>query len=353
MEKRHSARAESMNNLKSFLLKILLLPGATFPFSFLAKERAVVFMLHRFLDPEHGVVGHDPRFLRQGLAYLRKKRYKFLSLEELLKRLVEGRSVHRVVTFTIDDGYLEHATVAAPVFAEFDCPVTTFVTTGFLDGRLWFWWDQIEYIFTQTKRHEISLSVGDIELKHQWDAISRPRVQAIVTNACKQLPESEKTAFIRRLADATEVELPTQPPPRYLPMSWDHARACEKSGMTFGPHTVTHPILSRTSDAQSLREISESWERLRSEVRRPVPVFCYPNGRLQDFTEREVATLRSLHFLGAVAGTPGYVRPDSTCLSQELLFKVPRFGYPASLPHVVQYVSGAERLKQLLRREET
>ncbi len=30
-------------------------------------------------------------------------------------------------------------------------------------------------------------------------------------------------------------------------MSWDQARLCEERGMTFGPHTVTHPILSRAA----------------------------------------------------------------------------------------------------------
>ena len=59
----------------------------------------------------------------------------------------DGPPLNRAVAFTIDDGYVEQATVAAPVFAEFDCPVTTFVTSGFLDRALWFWWDQIEYVF--------------------------------------------------------------------------------------------------------------------------------------------------------------------------------------------------------------
>jgi peptidoglycan/xylan/chitin deacetylase (PgdA/CDA1 family) len=341
-----------MSDFKSSLLKLLFLPGATLPFSPLVKERAVVFMLHRFQDPETGVEGHDPQVLRQGLAYLRKQRYKLLFLEELLVMLLDGRPLTRAVVFTIDDGYLEHATVAAPLFAEFDCPVTTFVTTGFLDGRLWFWWDQIEYIFDHSKRCQIQVSFDDIEFRYQWDVSTKSRAKASLTAACKELPDPKKIALIRRVATAAEVEVPQAPPRCYSAMSWDQARACEKGGMTFGPHTVTHPILSRASDAQSQMEISSSWERLSSQVGRPVPVFCYPNGRPQDFAEREIATLKSLKFLGAVAGTPGYVRPARKGNSPHDLFRISRFGYPDDLLHVVQYVSGFERFKQVLRREE-
>jgi peptidoglycan/xylan/chitin deacetylase (PgdA/CDA1 family) len=342
-----------MSHLKSSLLRLLLFPGATIPFSFAMKGHAVVFMLHRFLDPDQGVEGFEPQVLRQGLAYLRKHRYELLPLQELFTRLAEGRSVDRAVVFTIDDGYLEQAMVAGPVFAEFDCPVTTFVTSGFLDGQLWFWWDQIEYIFSLSKRHELSIPFGEGELRFQWDTVNRGRAQDDFTEACKKVPETAKHEAVCRLAEAAEVDLPPRPPSRYLPMSWDQARACEERGMSFGPHTVTHPILARTSDAESRQEITKSWERLRSEVRRPVAVFCYPNGQPQDFTAREIATLEDLDFLGAVVGTPGYVSLDSCRQSPDRRFRVPRFGYPDYLPCMIQYVSGLERVKQLLRREVT
>ena len=342
-----------MSHFKSSLLRLLLFPGATIPFSFAMKGRAVVFMLHRFYDPDREVEGLDPDVLRQGLAYLRKHRYELLPLQELFTRLAEGRSVDRAVVFTIDDGYLDHAMVGGPVFAEFDCPVTTFVTSGFLDGRLWFWWDQIEHIFSLTKRHELNIPFGEGELRFQWDTVNRGKAQAEFTEACKTVPETAKYKAVRRLAEAAEVELPLRPPTRYLPMSWDQARACEEFGMTFGPHTVTHPILACASDAQSRQEIAESWKRLRSEVRRPVAVFCYPNGQPQDFTPREITILKDLDFQGAVVGTSGYISPDSYRRSPDARFRVPRFGYPDSVPRMVQYVSGLERVKQLLHKEAT
>ncbi|HLY60750.1 MAG TPA: polysaccharide deacetylase family protein [Terriglobia bacterium] len=340
-------------NLKSLLLKLLLVPGATAPFTPLVRQKAVIFMLHRFRSPAVDLDDVDPTGLRKCLAYLRKKRYNLVSLEALFRSLTDGTPIEKSVAFTIDDGYREQATVATEIFQEFDCPATTFLATGFVDGSLWFWWDQIEYIFSHSKSHELVANLGELELKYQWeDQEGRSRAQMDFTMVCKTVPDQTKLKGIRTLAERAGVDLPTQPPAEYAPMTWDEARACEKQCMAFGPHTVTHPILSQTADEQSTWEISHSWERVHAEMRRPVPIFCYPNGQWTDFGPRELTNMRAAGMIGAVVGVPGYAEAPNFRSSPDTPFKVRRFGYQNSLPHIIQCVSGFERLKQLLRREE-
>jgi peptidoglycan/xylan/chitin deacetylase (PgdA/CDA1 family) len=132
-------------------------------------------------------------------------------------------------------------------------------------------------------------------------------------------------------------------------MSWTDAKRREASGMTFGPHTVSHPILSRTSDEQSRFEIEESWRRLSTEVSRPVPVFCYPNGeREQDFGDREAGTLAKTRLRGAVVGGFGYATGDEIRENHDRYF-VPRFPIPDNQVDLVQYISGLERVKARIR----
>jgi peptidoglycan/xylan/chitin deacetylase (PgdA/CDA1 family) len=340
-------------SLKRLLVRSLLLPGVVAPFSLFMKHRAVIFMLHRFHDSDLGTEGHDPARLRNVLMHLRKKHYHLLSLEELFRRWLAEENLERVVVFTIDDGYLEHATVAAPVFAEFDCPVTTFAATGFLDGRLWFWWDQIAYVFAHTERRSVSLALAGVALNYHWqDEHSRRRAHEDFAERCTDVSDVERLEAIRRLMAQAEVEPPSQPPLRYAPMSWDQARTCEKKGMFFGPHTVTHPVLSRTSDDESTAEIAGSWQRLCSELRHPAPIFCYPNGRLGDFGQREVATIKKLGLIGAVTGVSAYAEAEHFRNSLPSPYHVPRFGYPDNLAQVIQIVSGFERVKRsLLGRE--
>jgi peptidoglycan/xylan/chitin deacetylase (PgdA/CDA1 family) len=341
-----------MTSVKRLLVKPLLVPGFPALLKYVQRDCATVFMLHRFRDPERGIAGCDASHLRRALAYLARNGYELVTLVELFERLGgQGPQARGAVAFTIDDGYVEQATVAASIFSEFGCPVTTFLTTGFLDGKFWFWWDQIEYALQRTARRSARVRLGDKVLDYRWENDEeRLRAQADLTARYKLIPQAEIPAAIAQLAHAAEVDVPAVPPAPYAPMSWTQVRECEARGMSFGPHTVTHPVLSRSTTDVAAREIAESWARLRAEVRAPVPVFCYPYGWWGDFGEREVAVLRGLGFLGALAAEPGYANALSFRSGEDDRFKVPRFGFPDELPYVIQYVSGVERFKQLLRR---
>lgn len=345
--------ARLMSPLKRALLNVLRLPGVTAPFARFTRGRGAVFMLHRFREQGSDVDGHDPAELRRTLDYLRRRKYDVTGLTDLFQRLRgEGPPLNRTVAFTIDDGYRDHATVASHLFAEFDCPVTTFVVTGFLDGEIWFWWDQIEFIFSVSNRESVTVDFGALQLDYPLtNEAQRSRAAADFTDRCKRVSDADRQSAIAALGAAAEVDLPSSPPARYQPMTWDQLRACEARGMSFGPHTVTHPILSRTSDEQSHREIAQSWHRLRSEAANPVPVFAYPNGKWDDFAHREMTTLEGLGFLGSLAAESGYA--DAARVRDEPLsaFRIRRFTYPNYLPHVIQAVSGLERVKEILRGE--
>jgi peptidoglycan/xylan/chitin deacetylase (PgdA/CDA1 family) len=342
-----------VNALKRLLLATLTGRRVSRVWAPFMRGRGTIFMLHRFTDPELGTSGHDPALLRAALAYLRRERYDLVSLTELFRRLSEATpTLDRAIAFTIDDGYMDQATVAGEIFADFDCPVTTFVTTGFLDGKLWFWWDQIEYVFRHTERPVVEVDLNAVPLHYRRDAATGyGEAQADFTERCKQVPEREKLAGIRRLAREAEVELPRTPPMGYAPMSWNHARALEQRGMTFGPHTVTHPVLARATADQSRDEIEHSWRRLQTETTRPVPIFCYPNGQPSDYGDREIAFLRTLGFAGAVVGTNGYAESQAIAANPEELFRVQRFGYPNDPRAFRQCASGLERVNQLVRGE--
>jgi len=337
--------------VKSALARVLASPPAVSVGRRLLARRGTIFMLHRFSVPDLEVHGHSPAAVRGLLAYLRRHRFELIPLADMMKRLRgNGPLPAGAVSFTIDDGYFDHAEVGAPIFAEFDCPVTTFATTGFLDRQLWFWWDRIEHVFSQTRRATLSVMLGAERISYSWQArAERDNAQADFTARCKEVPDEVKMAAILDLASAGEVELPATAPARYAPMSWDQLRAAESRGMNFGPHTLTHPILARTSDAQSKHELTASWERLSAESRHPVPVFCYPNGRTgQDFGPREFNTLRSLDFLGAVTGSVGYSTVLGPDASPDAPYLIDRFPFIETLQHSVQYAGGIERGKQLV-----
>lgn len=314
----------------------------------LMRGRATIFMLHRLSAPERGIVGHRPEVLRAFLEALRQERYSLLPVREIVTGLRAGTTWKTpAVGFTIDDGYWEQAHVAAPIFSSFDCPVTTFVTTGFLDGSVWLWWDQLEYIIEHTTKRSVYFSLNGVEQVLAWqDRASRDAELARLTDQCKKIPDEAMRAGIGAFAKASEVELPSAPPPRYAPMTWGDLRAAERGGMQFGAHTLTHPVLSRTSDRQAQSEIVESWSRLRAMASAPVPIFAYPNGMADDFGSREIAACRESGLEGSLVSAIGYAEIDA---APDTPYLLRRFPYIQSGTAALECVSGLERLKALLQ----
>lgn len=314
---------------------------------------ATILMLHRFADPDLGTPGHLPDVLRHQLAFLRRHRFDLVPLADLIARLDGGEPpLRKAVTFTVDDGYADFARVGAGVFAEFDCPVTVFAVTGFLDGLCWLWWDQLEHMLTLTRRAEVDVTVGDVVLRYRWpDARTRDSVRSDLVERLKRVADGSRRAALARLAQDLDVEVPAGPPARFAPMTWDDARRCALRGATFGPHTVTHPILSRLDDRQAETEIRDSWRRVQTELPAGPSVFCYPNGDPGSFTPREQQLLRVLGLTAALTtvqdfASPRLFRADGGAGR----YAVPRFPYHEQDAAFRQVVSGLERAKRRARR---
>lgn len=318
----------------------------------LVRGADTILTLHRFADPARGVRGQDPAALRADLAYLRKHRYELISVSDVITRFVDrvpgGSSA---IAFTVDDGYYDWFEQAAPVFAEFDCPVTVFVTTSFIDGRLWNWWDKVEHILMSTASTSVRLAGGDGDWNYQWAHLpQREQATASIVERLERIPTARKLEIIRAMASALDVELPDAAPPRYSAMTWENVRSAAARGATFGPHTVTHPILAQCTDEQSRFEIEESWRRVREETDAAVSVFAYPNGQSHAITSREALEVRRAGMQGAVTTRQRYVERGAARVEDLAPYLVPRFPYPLDRAHLIQLTTGLERAKLALAR---
>jgi len=309
-----------------------------------------ILMIHRFKDPEHDIVGHDPTAIRDQLAYLRRHRYRLVSLTDALKLLDDGGgSTAPAVAFTVDDGYDDFVRIGAPIFAEYDCPVTVFVPTGFLDGQLWLWWDRVAHLFKHTRRSSLLLELGPDHRPYRWATPgAQARVQNDVLHRLETVSGPQREAAIASLSSQLDVELPASPPPAFAPISWDDVRRAAKHGVTFGPHTVTHPILTLATEDVCHWEIQESYRRVRQETDAAVPVFCYPAGQAG---QRELKAAQRAGFEAAVTTVPAYAAPQGIQDRGPLgRFSLPRFPCPEDRPHLVNIVTGLARFTGVFRR---
>lgn len=312
-------------------------------------EFVPVFVVHRLAQPEAAIGGHTPEQLRAQLAWLRRNRWQLLSLETVLDHWEQGRPLPaRCAVFTVDDGFWDQYEVAGEVFDRFDCPLTYYIVTGFLDGAIWPWDDQIHYMLDNSPLQELSYRAYDdpdeplLQLSLASAAERRSALYRI-RDQLKQRANDRIYAEISRLYTLAQVAEPDQPPAAFRPMRWDQIRDLERRGHHIAPHSLTHRILTQLSDTQMEREVSMSRQVLLDRAGIQANTFAYPTGRRQDFGMREMQLMERLGFRAAMSTEPGHIRWKR--LAGLDRYALPRFSVPTELSDFCQYVSWIEKLK--------
>lgn len=314
----------------------------------LLPEWVTIFMLHRLEVPEIGVSGIKPELLERCLEYLCENGYRFISLEDAVQRALAGTlEREKWVAFSLDDGFAEQVTLAGNIFAKFNCPSTCFLLTGFVDGQLWQWEHQINYLLGQTAEKSLTaqLAGGDYVFNLEIPKAHRPIIAAI-----RKLTPSTPYEVVNKIAASLEIHIPTIPPENERPATWDEIRAMELKGMLFGPHTVTHRIVSGLSDEDQAKEIANSFIRIRQECANPSNIFCYPSGQQGQFDERMFDKLRSAGVTAAFSALPGYLTGPEILADLNYRYAIPRLSMPESFGEFQRYVSWAQYLYEKFNR---
>jgi hypothetical protein len=88
----------------------------------------------------------EPVQLYEFILSMRKKRWKFVSIDELVSNLKFGQIPKKVIALTFDDGYFDNYEVAFPLLTNLECPFCVYITTDFINNDPLPWWYKLEEI---------------------------------------------------------------------------------------------------------------------------------------------------------------------------------------------------------------
>src|SRR5207247_5264954 len=108
-----------------------------------------------------------------------------------------------------------------------------------------------------------------------------------------------ETEVRRRAVDELEASLSVGPDQGMMP-AWEQCRHMAQSGISFGAHTLTHPILPLTEAVEMKHEIADSKASIEAQVGCGVRYFAYPN---DDFCRATVEAVEAAGFEAASAGS--------------------------------------------------
>ena len=272
-----------------------------------SRGRLSILTFHRVLAVPDPLLPGEPS-AAQFVALLAhvKRNYSVLPLADAIRRLYNGTLPSSALSITIDDGYADNMTVAAPILHGLKLHATVFVATGYLDGGCMFNDMIIEAVRgAKSERLDLAhLDLGTYSLGSIADR--RGAIDAIIAKI-KYLPAPERIERARRVLSAAGVAAPTK-----VMLTRDQIVALADFEVDVGAHTVTHPILTNISAADASHEIHQSKVELEQLTQRPVPLFAYPNGYPDvDYTGEHVRMVRDAGFLAGATTAPGAASRES------------------------------------------
>lgn len=225
-----------------------------------------------------------------------KRNYKILSFKELSQKLLhENKNVNNTAVITVDDGYRNFYEHAFPVLKENNVTASLYVTTEFIDKKIWLWPDQLKYLVKKSEGRLKQLSLRE-------DAPSLTGNDGedwqVLNDFCLKLPNSEKLIFIRDLSERLNIDL-SSPPAEYSACSWAELEEMQDYGIEIGGHTLSHPSLTTLSESEAWLEIKGSFDRLQEKLGPIDRTFCYPNGQPTDYSKKLKVLVEQAGFLNA------------------------------------------------------
>jgi peptidoglycan/xylan/chitin deacetylase (PgdA/CDA1 family) len=262
-------------------------------------SKIVILTYHR-IGPNNNAWLYPPTsasdFEKQ-MKYL-KKTNKIIPLNKLAERIREGKTLEeKIAVVTLDDGYKDNYLYAFPILKKYNIPATIFLVTGHINTGNLFWFDKVRYLICNTKLKRFKLEgLGDFSLYSMKD---RLKSYFIITEKLKKISDEKKNDLLEKLVNIFNIDIPYDLG-RDVNLSWEEVKEMSESGVEFGAHTVTHPILTRIPLDKARFEILHSRKDLEKRLNQNTYTFCYPNGSIEDFNNEIIEIVKNSGYSCAV-----------------------------------------------------
>ena len=176
----------------------------------------VVVLCYHSIHPTKSFASATPELFACHIRWL-KGNCDVIRFSQVLDAMKRAGAGRPMVAITFDDGYRDNYEWAYPVLREYDVPATFFLTAGLI-----------------------------------------AKDPAVV----------ERLAYLRQ-ADREAVR----------PLEWSQVREMQKTGMEFGAHTYSHPILGHLERAAAQAEIRRSKILIEDQLGEAIKLMAYPFGK--------------------------------------------------------------------------
>ena len=249
------------------------------------KNPVKILYAHRLVDEDDELfwlyrrLGYmTPAEFENKIRYL-KKRYNVISLKECCRFLRSGDMPPNCAVLTFDDGYKCNRRTVFPVLVKYGVPATVFLSYNFIENRDIPWYDKVMFAIGKTRVK--SFLMKDLGGERLSLETGEERVEALseINYLLKSLADDEKERVIAGILRSLRIGAKKLDSAELM-LTWEDVREMRDSGLvSFGSHTLSHPLLTRVSPDRAQDEINRSKQLIEERLGETVEFFSYPCGR--------------------------------------------------------------------------
>jgi peptidoglycan/xylan/chitin deacetylase (PgdA/CDA1 family) len=258
-----------------------------------AGQRLIILNYHR-------ATGGD---LRSQMLYLRRH-YRILHLEEALEELYSPskqenakRDRRTSLVLTFDDGYHDNYTHGFALARELQVPITIFLIPGYIESGEYFWWLEGKRLVQRAQVNEVTIDgcTYCLERLEERDLLAQTLDGRLRYASSVAEREALLATFREALAVPSHVLVEEE---RTRPLTWAEVHKMAESGwVSFGAHTMHHPILAYLKDPQEVQhEVEQCRDLLEQQLGHPVRTFAYPVGQLKHIGDRVLHAVQQVGY---------------------------------------------------------
>jgi len=282
-----------------------------------ATSRKPVVLLYHDVPSVAGNHALDLATFESQITYM-KRHFDFIAPQQLK----ESYPLSRIrVLLTFDDGFRNQFELAKRVLVNHGVPALFFISSRHSSPGAYLWFAYKRMLAGHFQGDGFTFRGMYFSMRPEHRGRSVSRLQSVLLDL-KPHPSAMYRAIDQELPSVNEVIDPRVAADRYQGMSAEQiAELAREPQFTIGCHTVDHPLLTRCTSEEALRQIADNRAWLERVSKQNCGTIAYPGG---DYNQQIVNLCRDLGLTDGFAVTPK--------LRSNPQFEVPRIGvYSASV----------------------
>ena len=259
----------------------------------MCQSNFVVLAYHRVIDVDHDypfdieLISASCKQFDEQMSFI-SKYFTPVTIEQVVDSYKNNLKLpKKAILVTFDDGFEDNYKNAFPILKKYSVPATIFLSTDFISSDNTLWFDRLSYFIMNYDLAPIQDVVKN-KFKIDCRTNNKRTILEQVMEYVKVIPNSDREKLLSDLYNEYEFTYKSKDKKLSTTLNWEQIKEMDNSCISFGSHTLSHPILSQLDTEELSHELIESKRIIEQKLEHDIDTIAYPVGTQSAFNSQVI-----------------------------------------------------------------